>query len=234
MVNVGQAIMAAQKLQQYRGRISVTEATRGISCARKNAQRLVADAELLLANERYASALALSVLSIEEAGKVSILRALVLARSEEEAKGDWKEYRSHTSKNRLWPIVEFVLKGARKLDDFRALIAEDADHPALLDQLKQLAFYTDCLGKRHWSVPSEVIEQDLASIIVRTAKLLAVDVEITEREIELWVQHVGPVWKQSKEIMEKALVDWYAALQAEGIKPTGENGMQQFILEDVK
>jgi hypothetical protein len=40
MRDVGQEIMAAQKLQQYRGRISAAEATQGISCARKNAQRL--------------------------------------------------------------------------------------------------------------------------------------------------------------------------------------------------
>lgn len=226
--------MAPEKLQQYRGRISAAEATQGIRCAKENARRLVADAELLLAHERCASALALSILAIEEAGKVSILRAVVLARSDDEAKADWKEYRSHTAKNRLWPILEFALKGARKLDDFTALVAEDADRPLILDQLKQLAFYTDCLGKRHWSVPSEVIEKDLAAVIARTAKLLVTDGEITQREIELWIQHVGPFWKKSKEVMEKALVDWYAALQAEGLKAAGENGMRQFIVDGVK
>ena len=33
---------------------------------------------------------------------------------------------------------------------------------------------------------------------------------------------------------EKGLVDWYAALQEEGIKPAGENGMRQFIVEGLK
>jgi AbiV family abortive infection protein len=194
----------------------------------------VADAELLLANKSHASALALAVLAIEEAGKISILRALVLARSDEEARADWKEYRSHTSKNRLWPIIETVLNGARKLDDFRGLVADGAEHPALLDQLKQLAFYTDCLGHRHWSVPSEVIDSELASLIVRTAKLLASGEDVTQREIELWIQHVGPVWKQNKEAMEGALVSWEDALRAEGLRPPGENQMEKFILEGIK
>src|SRR5882672_9456339 len=137
--------MAGEKLPQYKGRLSAAEATQGINCAQKNALRLVEDAELLLGHKRYPSALALAILAIEEAGKVSILRAVVLARSDDEAKADWKEYRSHTSKNRLWPILEYGLKGARKLDDFAALVAGDTEHPLILDQLKQLAFYTDCL-----------------------------------------------------------------------------------------
>lgn len=226
--------MAAEKLQQYRGRISAADATQGIRCARENALRLVTDAELLLANEHFASALALAVLAIEEAGKVSILRAMVLARSDEEARADWKEYRSHTSKNRLWPILEFALKGARKLDDFTSLVASDAEHPVILDQLKQLAFYTDCLGNKHWSVPSEVIEKDLAVVIAKTARILVAGGEVTQRELELWVQHVGPVWKQNKEVMEKALTDWYAALQAEGLKDSGENEMRQFIVDGLR
>lgn len=226
--------MASKRLPQFRGRLGAADATAGISCARSNAQRLAADAEHLLANGRHASALALAVLAIEEAGKISILRALVLARSDEEARADWKEYRSHTSKNRLWPIIETALHGARRLDDFRGLVADDAEHPAFLDQLKQLAFYTDCLGDRHWSIPSDVIDSELASLIVRTAKLLASGAEITQREIELWMQHVGPVWKQSKEAMEAALVRWENALQVEGLRPPGENQMEKFILEGIK
>ncbi|HTQ30583.1 MAG TPA: AbiV family abortive infection protein [Opitutaceae bacterium] len=222
--------MASQKLQQYKGLLSPVEVTQGIKCAQTNAKRLIEDAELLLGHERYASALALATLAIEEAGKVPILRSLALARSDEEAKADWKEYRSHTSKNRLWPVLEYALKGARRLDDFAALVATDADHPLILDQLKQLSFYTDCLGKKHWSVPNSVIDKNLAALIVRTAKILSADSEISQREIELWIQHVGPVWKQNKEVMEKALVDWYTALQAENLKPAGENAMREFIV----
>jgi len=225
--------MHSQHLPQYKGQLSSTEVTQGINCAKRNAQRLLDDAETLVNLERYPSALALAVLAIEEVGKVPILRAIALAKSDKEAKSEWREYRSHKSKNRLWPLLEFVLKGARKLDDFSGLFVTDAEHPAILDQLKQISFYTDCLGKRHWSIPSNVIERDLAMIIVETTKLLVKGDDIDEREIELWVQHMSPVWKERKEVMEKGLVDWYAALQDEGIKPEGGNDMKQFILNGV-
>ncbi|MGM0985309.1 MAG: AbiV family abortive infection protein, partial [Pseudomonadota bacterium] len=44
----------------------------------------------------------LATLSIEESGKVSILRAMSLARDEKELKEEWRRYRSHTNKNVQW------------------------------------------------------------------------------------------------------------------------------------
>jgi hypothetical protein len=58
--------------------------------------------------------------------------------------------------------------------------------------------------------------------------------EVSQREIELWIQHIGPVWKQSKEAMEGALVSWEQVLRAEGLRPPGENQMEKFILEGIK
>lgn len=223
--------MNQKKLAQYKGRLTAVEVAAGMNVARGNATRLARDAKLLLDNARYPSALALAVLSIEESGKLSILRALALARSDEELKQAWREYRTHTAKNRLWPILELIMKGARKLDDFASLVAENADHPALLDQVKQIALYTDCLGSRNWSNPDTVISKDLASQFVRTAELLARGDEVSGREIELWIEHVQPVWMGRKELMEKAVVDWHAALQAEGLKAVNRDGMEKFIIE---
>jgi AbiV family abortive infection protein len=220
-----------KKLAQYRGRLAASEIAAGMNVARGNARRLVRDAQLLLDNGRFPSALALAVSSIEESGKLSILRALAVARSDEELKQAWREYRTHTAKNRLWPIVELIMKGARKLDDFASLLADDAQHPALLDQVKQIALYTDCLGSRNWSNPETVITKDLASQVVRTAELLARGDEVTGREMELWIQHVQPVWMGRKELMEKAVVDWHAALRAEGLKVADQDGMEKFIIE---
>jgi AbiV family abortive infection protein len=223
--------MSGRKLQQYQGRLSPAQAVEGINAARRNAQRLAHDAENLLISRRYPSALALAVLAIEEAGKISILRSLALARTEEEARADWREYRRHTAKNRQWLLADYLAQGAKKLADFRGLVEGGGDHPELLDNLKQIALYTDCLGKAHWSVPSDIIEQELSASIVHTAKLLAAGEIVTLREIQLWVRHLGPVWKMGMELMEKGIVDWYAALQEEGIKPSGENEMRTFIVD---
>ena len=42
------------------------------------------------------------------------------------------------------------------------LFDETSDHPFVLDNLKQLGFYTDCLGKATWALPWKVIDEDLA------------------------------------------------------------------------
>ena len=223
--------MNRKKLAQYKGKLSAAQLAAGMNAARANARRLAGDAKLLLENRRYPSALALAVLSIEESGKLSILRALAVARMDEESKQAWREYRSHTAKNRLWPIFELIMKGARELDDFASLVAQDVEHPALLDQVKQIATYTDCLGDRHWSNPDTVINRDLASQVVRTAELLSHRDDVSAREMELWIEHVQPVWMGRKELMEKAVVDWHAALQAEGLKAEDQDGMEKFIIE---
>ena len=63
-------------LDSYSGRLTASEIAAGMNAARRNAQRLCSDASLLLEQERYPSAAALAVLSIEEAGKTSTLQAL--------------------------------------------------------------------------------------------------------------------------------------------------------------
>lgn len=52
----------------------------------------------------------------------------------------WKEYRSHTSQNVMGLFPSLVAAGARQLEEFRPLFCADAEHPYLLDQLKQIGF----------------------------------------------------------------------------------------------
>lgn len=220
-----------KRLDQYSGRLSAAQIAEGINLARRNASRLAADSASLLDAGRLPSATALAVLAIEEAGKCSILREIALARDERELLEVWRSYRSHTTKNRTWLFVELFFKGARKLNDFATLFSSASDHPYLLDQIKQISFYTDCLGDAHWSYPEDVIDADLCKSLVFTASILGKGDDITSREIELWIQHVGPVWRSHPERMEKGLTDWYASRQAEGLKPHGKNAMRSFILE---
>jgi AbiV family abortive infection protein len=220
-----------KKLDAYRGRLTPTQIAQGMNAAARNAQRLALDAAALLEAHRFPTAASLAILSIEEAGKSSILRSLALARTNVEALDVWKEYRSHTRKNAGWLLPQLFAAGARKLDDFRPLFEEDSEHPYILDQVKQLGFYTDCLGQAHWSTPDAVVDEALAQMLVGIAKLLAKQDEHTEKEVELWVEHVGPVWKKNPAWMKQALVDWYAAMQKSGLAPEGANQMDRFINE---
>lgn len=223
-----------KKLDAYRGRLTPAQIAAGMNAAARNARRLSEDAESLITAGRCPTAASVAALSIEEAGKVSILRELALARSDAEALEVWKSYRSHTFKNVAWLLPQLAAAGARKLDDLSPLFDETSDHPFVLDNLKQLGFYTDCLGKAHWALPWEVIDEGLARMLVQIAKALAGKDQHTEREIELWVEHIGPVWKKDPAWMKQALVNWYGAMQTEGFAPEGANEMEQFIRRGVQ
>ena len=219
----------ANKLKQYRGRLNPEGIATGINVSMHNAQRLAGDARLLLDAGRFPSAASLAALSIEESGKVPILRGLALARTQDELQESWRHYRTHTKKNFAWILPTLTAKGAKHLEDFQPLFDPDSDHPLLLDQVKQLGFYSDCLGTGHWSAPTAVVDQRLADTLVRIAEFLARGDDKTVREIELWVEHVGPVWKGKMEWMKKALANWYEAMRAEGLLPASAVDMDAFL-----
>lgn len=213
----------ARHLSSYSGRLTIHQIATGINAARRNAHRLAEDAQLLFDKERYPTAAALAILSIEEAGKESILRQLVLATVDNELRTSWKDFRSHTKKNAMWLLPQLVSEGARRLDDFRKLFEEEAEHTFLLDMIKQVSFYTDCLGKAHWSEPSDVIDKSLARLLLDVAKIFLKDREITTKEVELWIKHMGPMRDKPFTEQKKALLNWYAELQEFGLTDERHN-----------
>lgn len=206
-------------LDQYCGALTAAEIAEGMNAAVANAAHLFRDAELLLSHGSFATALSLAILAIEEAGKITILRGMALANTTEEVLKSWRAYRSHRQKNVAWMFHSIVAQGGRQLDDFRPMFDESSDHPALADQIKQVGLYTDCLGKRHWSVPEEVINEQLARSFVASAEAILAKPgrRFSVREIELWQEHLGPVWGRDSESMRSALVRWAAALAKEGL-----------------
>jgi AbiV family abortive infection protein len=209
--------VAKTRLNQYSGRLSAERATLGMNAALRNARRLAVDARRLLDAGSPPAAASLAALSIEESGKVSILRGLVLARNDSELRESWREYRSHTKKNVAWILPDIAAKGVNNLEGFRPIFDSNSNHPQLLDSIKQLGFYTDCLGDGNWSEPAEVIENGLAQSLVATAELLSLKKPITVREVQLWIEHLGPVWKGPIDWMKKAVEHWHAAMVAEGL-----------------
>jgi AbiV family abortive infection protein len=219
-----------KKLNSYKGKLSPEQIAEGINVANKNAYRLARDAKVLCDAGRYPSAASLAILSIEESGKVSILRKLALARNETELAESWREYRSHTKKNVTWLMPELFVKGARRLEDFRLLFDNASNHPYVLDQLKQIGFYTDCLGKAHWSIPENHIDESIAKGLVQTADILSKpQKEVTALEIELWIKHMKPVWRTNMTAMKAALVGWDKDMIEHGLSEKSTNDMEKFI-----
>ncbi|MBL7215466.1 MAG: AbiV family abortive infection protein [Phycisphaerae bacterium] len=198
-----------------------------------NARRLCKDAKTLLTKSRFPTALSLAALSIEESGKLPILRTLALAQNQKEASKIWREYRTHTRKNTMWPFLQMFLQGARRLSDFRILFDDTSEHPYILDNLKQIGFYTDCLGKRHWSNPDHVIDESIATNIVNIAEILLPKREVTEREIQLWIKYVKPAWMKPMELMEAAVASWHRQMCKEGLLDDNPESMENFIIRGI-
>ncbi len=213
--------MANRKdLAQYNGRLNTAQAGEGIQAALKNARALFADAQLLLENERWQRAAALSILAIEETGKIPVIREILLARHDVELREAWRSYRSHTAKNVMYILPDLVAKGARHLDDFRRIYDESGNHAQVLDAAKQIALYSDACRACHWSIPEEVIDPELAGSLFAIAKVLVRDgLEpfSTKEELDIWVKHMRRVWKGSPTEMKKALVACYAEARAKGV-----------------
>lgn len=210
-----------KKLNSYTGKLIPSQIADGINAANRNAIRLFTDAKILFDAERYPSSASLSILSIEESGKSSILRHLCTCCTEKEVLNTWKGYRSHTKKNVLGIFPQKVAEGARKLDDFRSIFDENAEHPYILDQIKQISIYTDCLRKAHWSEPERVIDKQLAESLLFTAKTLTSKTETTTREIELWIQNFSDIDFGNLSEAKQALLHWYYNMQTEGLLPDG-------------
>ena len=209
--------MGKSKLSQYRGYLNAAQIAQGMNAARRNARRLADDAQSLLDLSRCPTATAIAILSIEESGKISILRGLASAPTSEIRHQLWKDFRSHRSKNVAWIIPNLYRNGARTLESLRLAADVSAEHTTLLDQLKQISLYVDCLGTANWSDPEGTIDETVSRSLVNTADLLAKGQTTTEQEILLWTEHMGPTYGQSLEQQKISLQSWCAAMRDNGL-----------------
>lgn len=213
-------------LQSYGGELTPAEIAEGIAAAQTNANRLIADAKVLVDAGRFPSAAALAILAVEERGKALILNRMAIVPADK-LKETWRDYRSHRSKNAAWAMPVLLADGARTMKDFAPLVDKKADHAAMLDALKQLAFYTDCLGERHWSKPEEVIEADLAKVLIEIAEQMMGDRPVTAQEVELWREIVAPHYAKAE--MAEAVIRCETALKEAGLKDTSIEGLRAFM-----
>jgi AbiV family abortive infection protein len=215
-------------IKPYTGVLKAQQVADGMNAAFTNATRLLADAKILFEQERFASACSLAILSIEESGKISILRQLAVATNETELKSAWRQYRSHGAKNVQWIVTQLIREGARKLDDFSAVFDENSDHPIVLDTLKQLGFYSDCYGSAvHWSVPAEAIEKSVVEWALLIARVVLPKRAIHLREVELWIECMKPHLHTRN--ARQALSEYFIRLQSEGLSDHQSEDIEAFI-----
>ena len=226
--------MPKKKLSQYRGTLTPAQIAEGMNAANRNARRLADDARALFDLHRYPTASSIAVLSIEESGKVSILRHFAMARDLPNCRRIWQDYRNHRSKNVAWILPDLVAAGARDLDSLQLAAQADAEHTSLLNDLKQIGFYSDCLGNTHWSEPEKVIDKRLAQMLVKMADLFATKESVTPEEIELWIVHLGPAYGAPLETMKAALLNWYCAMNEVGLLNEDDMVVREFVMGPVR
>lgn len=215
-------------------RLSAAELAEGMNVAVKNATRLVSDSEALFKLGSFSTSCSLSILSIEESGKVSILRGMAMAQTDEEWKARWKDYRSHKRKNYAWLLPDLVQTGARTIDALSPLVDKNSAHPTYLDQLKQSGFYTDFFSSgRTWASPERSINQHLAESMLTRARSLVSSRVHTAREIELWTKHLGPVGRLDLASMKRGVLEWHKEMIAEGLSDDSAETWETFLFGSV-
>ena len=222
--------MSKKKLSQYRGTLVPAQIAEGMNAAIRNARRLADDARMLFDLQRYPTAASIAVLSIEESGKVSILRHFAMAPDLPRCRRIWQDYRNHRSKNVSWILPDLVTAGARNLDSLHLAARPGAEHTALLNNVKQIGFYSDCLGDAHWGEPEKVIDNRLAKMLVEISDRFATKEAVTPKEIELWIEHLGPAYGAQLETMKAALLNWYRAMNEAGLLNEDDRDVREFVM----
>lgn len=218
--------MGKKPIRQFAGSLTPQQIADGMNAAGRSAKRLFDDAQSLADASRFPSACALAILSIEEAGKRAVLRRLATSQDDKERKDIWRDYRNHQVKNSAWILLELAAKGAKTLEDMRPTVDPNSDHPAVLDTIKQIAFYTDCYGDAHWSEPHDVIDEKLCHSIIAAARVLLPQSEVTRQEVELWIEHVGP---HADGPTFEGPRNFYRAMKAEGLSNHDDEHLDRFL-----
>jgi len=198
-------------------KLSSTQIANGINAAFTNVKRLTEDAILLLEAGRYPTAASLAILAIEEYGKERILREIARTDEADKLKALWKDYRSHTKKNIVWTIPGLLAREANFRDVAAQVFDKSSDYPKLLDHIKQLCFYTDCLDNMNWSYPTNRIDKRIAESIVEIARFYSNAKKTTSKEIEIWVKHFKGVPYENADLVYKALSEYHSEIQECGL-----------------
>jgi AbiV family abortive infection protein len=197
---------------QYNGTITLEEASQGIALAIDNSKLLLKDARLLFDNHSYPRAIALSVLAIEEAGKVYMIKNLLL--STQRIHSLWKELRNHKSKNFHWVFPMLKRMGVTDEEVIMSFTNKLSDSAVFLDQLKQICFYTEAIkvnGKCNWWHPSVITDRATAKVYLDIANEVVFDDGI------LWTVEALGVFKsfasyEDGEVSYSNILAYYQAL----------------------
>ncbi|MBK8536838.1 MAG: AbiV family abortive infection protein [Candidatus Competibacteraceae bacterium] len=206
-------------MKQYNGPLDANKAAAAMQAARLNALDLLTSAELLYQQGRYQHSAAISILAIEEIGKLPLIQGIFLA-DQSQLKSLWRAYRQHRAKTERLPIAleSRIRVNFPEIDasDAREVVA-DGPSPAELDIQKQLALYSDFVEENDEPVchlPRNVDWQRQAWERMWEAKVAVENIrDRTPEELGVWLRH-----RLAPENVGKALIEFLPAIHADLVK----------------
>lgn len=191
----------------------------GINVAVRNARGLYSDARLLLKSRRYSSAIALTVLAIEEAGKPSILMDMSFA-DDELLPELWRRLKSHTAKNIAWiyPLLASAahLEGAPRFQHLDA-IWDEPTHAQAAELIKQRAIYSEWRDGG-WHFPDADNHPTFAREFVEMSHAtIGLWKETTADRVTKYAELAGPKLRQADRIVAAARGRFAELARAKGL-----------------
>ena len=143
-------------MPRYEGALTQEQVAEGVKLASDNAVRLLKSARLLLHAGDAPTAMSLSILALEEHGKIEILNRIGNEKNCDIIRKYWSDYHKHISKTGAFTEIYAMLKGVVEEVEIRKFQEKNFDLLPMVDLLKQLGFYTDCSGKCRWHDPRRI------------------------------------------------------------------------------
>ena len=170
---------------------------------------------------------------MEEAGKVGVLRLLSVASNSSAQKAGWRDYRSHQAKLKKPIGINPENKSMAEPAVAAAAGQAHAELVANLDLFKQGGFYTDCIagdeGRPVWTEPIRRFTEEQVREVVKCATMVASKPDVLLRDVELWAEHLGPVWGTARII--EAWRRMLEAMEAEGLLHATRGEMEDRVLD---
>lgn len=200
----------------------------GMNVAIRNARRLYSDARLLLRSGRTSSAIALTVLAIEESGKVPILLKMGMTEDDAGLVDLWRRMRDHRAKNLSWilPLLaaKGVLSGGARAEHFNAMW-EDGPHAVAAELIKQRATYTEWRD-RSWHFPDADNHPTFAAEFVEMARAaITLWQETTPERVRRHCELVGPKDREAEGIVEAARQRVITVAMSRGVRIRRPQGL---------
>src|SRR5258706_2572581 len=143
----------------YCGPLTPLEVAKGAEAAVLNARDLFHCAQALISLDHFSQSAALAILAMEELQTAYILLDILLAKSEDETKLLWSQYRRHGHKQSRfskWIRVMAHIEKHPGIDrnGVENLLSSPQLAENVLELRKQMYLYTDNFQNSGWSVPS--------------------------------------------------------------------------------